>query len=68
MVDLYKVVDKGVCRETGHGSDVGLSGDASECGCGINSPFFEIKGRVGLKEIKTCAAGAAEILSGALKK
>lgn len=48
--------------------DIGVLHDASECGCGINSPFFEIKGRVGLKEIKTCAAGAAEILSGALKK
>ena len=32
MEDLYKVVDKGVCRETGHGSDVGLSGDVLAVG------------------------------------
>ena len=34
-----------------------------ECGCGIKSPYFEILGRVGLSDIKTCAAGASEILS-----
>lgn len=33
------------------------------CGCGISSPYLEIIGRVGVKDIKTCAAGAAEILS-----
>lgn len=27
-------------------------------------PWLEIIGRVGLKDIKTCAAGAAELLSG----
>ncbi|MBQ1398480.1 MAG: acyl-protein synthetase [Clostridia bacterium] len=42
--------------------DLGVLHDGGECGCGCNSPFLEIIGRVGLKEIKTCAAGAAELL------
>lgn len=44
--------------------DLGVLHDGSECGCGISSPFLEIIGRVGLKEIKTCAAGAEEQLKG----
>ena len=42
--------------------DLGVLHNGSECGCGIDSPYLEIIGRVGLKEIKTCAAGAAELL------
>lgn len=44
--------------------DLGILHDGSECGCGISSPYLEIVGRVGLKDIKTCAAGAAELISG----
>lgn len=44
--------------------DLGVLHDGKECGCGIESPYLEIIGRVGLKDIKTCAAGAAEFLSG----
>ena len=44
--------------------DLGVLHDGTECGCGIPSPYLEIIGRVGLKEIKTCAAGAAELLAG----
>lgn len=43
--------------------DLGVLHDGAECGCGRNSPYLEIIGRVGLKEIKTCAAGAAKLLS-----
>lgn len=43
--------------------DLGILHDG-ECGCGIDSPYLEIIGRVGLRDIKTCAAGAAELLSG----
>ena len=32
------------------------------CGCGITSPYFEVLGRVGMADIKTCAAGAADLL------
>jgi hypothetical protein len=44
--------------------DLGVLHDAAECGCGIDSPWLEIIGRVGLQDIKTCAAGAAELLGG----
>lgn len=44
--------------------DLGILHDACECGCGTPSPYLEIIGRVGIKDIKTCAAGAAELLSG----
>ena len=44
--------------------DLGVLHDGSECGCGIPSPYLELIGRVGLKQIKTCAAGAAELLAG----
>jgi len=43
--------------------DLGVLHDGTECGCGLSSPYLEIVGRIGLKDIKTCAAGAAELLS-----
>lgn len=42
--------------------DLGVIRDGSQCGCGIASPYLEIIGRVGMKEIKTCAAGAADLM------
>ena len=45
--------------------DLGVLHDGGTCGCGITSPYLEIIGRVGLKDIKTCAAGAAELLANA---
>lgn len=44
--------------------DLGILHDGAACGCGIASPYLEIIGRVGLKDIKTCAAGAADLLAG----
>jgi phenylacetate-coenzyme A ligase PaaK-like adenylate-forming protein len=44
--------------------DLAILHDGSECGCGIDTPYFEIIGRVGVEEIKTCAAGADELLQG----
>lgn len=44
--------------------DLAIMHDARECGCKIKSPWFEILGRVGLQDVKTCAAGAAELLGG----
>lgn len=46
--------------------DLGILHDGRECGCGISSPWLEIIGRVGMPDIKTCAAGAATLLQGAL--
>jgi phenylacetate-coenzyme A ligase PaaK-like adenylate-forming protein len=45
--------------------DLAVMRDGAECGCGIDAPYFEILGRAGIQDIKTCAAGAAEILGGA---
>ena len=42
--------------------DLAVMYPGSKCGCGITSPYFEVLGRVGLSDIKTCAAGAAELL------
>ena len=42
--------------------DLGILHDGNECGCGINTPYFEVIGRVGIHDIKTCAAGANELL------
>ncbi len=42
--------------------DLGVLRPGEDCGCGINSPYLTILGRVGMPEIQTCAAGAAELL------
>ena len=47
--------------------DLGILHEGSTCPCGIDAPWFEIIGRVGLKDIKTCAAGAGDILNASLK-
>lgn len=44
--------------------DLAVLHDGEECGCGNLSPFFEILSRAGVREIRTCAAGAAEMLGG----
>ena len=44
--------------------DLGVLHEGEKCGCGIRSPYLEIIGRVGLADIKTCAAGAADLLKG----
>lgn len=38
------------------------------CPCGEKSPYLEIIGRVGIKDIVTCAAGAEEILKKEMEK
>ncbi len=42
--------------------DLGVLHDGEECSCGLRSPYLEIIGRVGMRGIKTCAAGASELL------
>ena len=44
--------------------DLGVLHDGAECPCGIQSPWLELKGRVGVRDIVTCAAGASEYLKG----
>lgn len=42
--------------------DLGILHDEG-CPCGEKSPWFEILGRVGIKDIVTCAAGASEFMN-----
>ncbi len=42
--------------------DLGYLTPGEDCGCGIRSPYLTILGRVGMGDIQTCAAGAAELL------
>ncbi len=42
--------------------DLGYLTPGEECGCGIQSPYLTILGRVGMSDIQTCAAGASELL------
>jgi len=44
--------------------DLGILHDGTDCPCGVRSPYLEIIGRVAPDDIKTCAAGAADILQG----
>lgn len=41
--------------------DLGILHDAQKCGCGINTPYLEVLGRVGMADITTCAAGAEQL-------
>lgn len=42
--------------------DLGILHPPGSCTCGNPAPWFEILGRAGLGEIRTCAAGAAQYL------
>jgi hypothetical protein len=41
--------------------DLGILHD-EKCPCGVESPWLEILGRVGIKDIVTCAAGADALM------
>ncbi|MBR3076852.1 MAG: acyl-protein synthetase [Oscillospiraceae bacterium] len=63
LVNLITPMDVGTPLLSVMTDDLGILHDAGECGCGLDAPWLEILGRVGLQDIKTCAAGAAEILN-----
>ncbi len=44
--------------------DLAMMHDAKKCGCKITTPFFELKGRAGVQQIKTCTTDAATLLKG----
>ena len=45
--------------------DLGILHNGETCPCGVRSPWLEIIGRVGMADIKTCAAGADDLRRGA---
>lgn len=44
--------------------DLAVLHEGKECGCGLKTPYFEVIGRVGVQDIKTCAQGAEKMLRG----
>ena len=65
LVNLITPLVRGVPLSSVMTDDLGVLHPAESCGCGCPSPWLEIIGRVGLRGIKTCAAGAGELLGGA---
>ena len=63
LVELMTPVVTGTPIQSVMTDDIGILYDGRLCGCGIESPFIELHGRIGMSDIKTCAAGAAEMLS-----
>ncbi|PKM73271.1 MAG: acyl-protein synthetase [Firmicutes bacterium HGW-Firmicutes-16] len=41
--------------------DLAVVYDGESCGCGISTPYFELKGRAGVNQIKTCTSDASEL-------
>ena len=66
LVNLLTPLVRGVPLTSIMTDDLGRLHPADSCGCGRPSPWLEIIGRVGVRGIKTCAAGAAELLGGAI--
>lgn len=44
--------------------DLAVLHDGKTCGCSIETPYFTLEGRAGVKQIKTCTTDAAELLGG----
>jgi len=44
--------------------DLAVLYDGYDCGCGINTPYFELKGRAGVSQIKTCTTDALDLAQG----
>lgn len=63
LVNLISPMDVGTPLLSVMTDDLGILHKGCSCGCGLDSPWLELLGRVGLQDIKTCAAGASEILN-----
>ena len=63
LVNLITPMDVGTPLLSVMTDDLGILHAGCSCGCGLDSPWLELLGRVGLQDIKTCAAGASEILN-----
>lgn len=65
LVNLLTPLVRGVPLTSVMTDDLGVLHPAESCGCGCPSPWLEIIGRVGVRGVQTCAAGAAKLLGGA---
>lgn len=66
LVNLLTPLVRGVPLTSVMTDDLGILHPAESCGCGCPSPWLEIIGRIGVRGIQTCAAGAAKLLGGAI--
>ena len=64
LVNLISPITKATPILSVMTDDLGILHDGEGCPCGVKSPYLEIIGRVAPEDIKTCAAGAADILKG----
>ena len=46
--------------------DLAVLHDGSGCGCGVSTPYFELKGRAGVSQIKTCTTDALDLARGGM--
>jgi hypothetical protein len=42
--------------------DLAVLRDGGQCGCGIQSPYFEVLGRAGVSRMRNCAVSADELM------
>ena len=47
--------------------DLAILYEGERCGCGIKTPWFELQGRAGVSQIRTCTTDAASLLGGKTK-
>ena len=47
--------------------DIAVAHPHESCGCGITTPYFELLGRAGVQQIKTCTTDSAELMKGITK-
>ncbi len=65
LLNLLTPLVRGVPLTSVMTDDLAILHPAGSCPCGCPSPWLEILGRAGVQGVKTCAAGAAELLGGA---
>ena len=65
LLNLLTPLVRGVPLTSVMTDDLAILHPAGSCPCGCPSPWMEILGRAGVQGVKTCAAGAAELLGGA---
>ncbi|NMA83454.1 MAG: acyl-protein synthetase, partial [Epulopiscium sp.] len=44
--------------------DMAILREGKDCGCGIDTPYFEVLGRAGRIQTRSCAIAASEYIKG----